>query len=100
MSRLRGHRTEAPDPTFDRRLTARLAVLAKRSEPDRLTPVLTVDGPGRTYPKERLRPLAFLFGFWIHIGLRLQAIPAALTRVLRRGDNETSTRLRPFSLAR
>jgi hypothetical protein len=29
MSRLRGHRTEAPNPTLYRRLTARLAVFAK-----------------------------------------------------------------------
>ena len=29
MSRLRGHRPEAPNLTFDRRLTARPAVLAK-----------------------------------------------------------------------
>ena len=29
MSRLRGHWPEAPNPAFDRRLTARPAVLAK-----------------------------------------------------------------------
>jgi len=48
MSRLPGHRPETPDPTDDRRLTARPAVLAKRSEPGRHTSRPTVDGPGRT----------------------------------------------------
>ncbi len=49
MSRLPGHRPETPDPTDDRRLTARPAVLAKRSEPGRHTFRPTVDGPGRTF---------------------------------------------------
>ena len=39
---------EAPDLTYDRRLTARPAVLAKRTEPGRHTSRPTVDGPGRT----------------------------------------------------
>src|SRR5580698_10593721 len=52
MSRLRGHWPEAPDSTYNRRLTARLAVLAKRSEPGRHTSRPTVDGPGRTYPTQ------------------------------------------------
>lgn len=49
MSRLRRHGPEAPHPTFDRRLTARPAVLAKTFGYRAVTlPVLTVDGPGRT----------------------------------------------------
>ena len=51
MSRLRGHRPETPNPTYDRWLTARPAVLAKRSEPGRHTSRPTVDGPGRTFSK-------------------------------------------------
>jgi len=48
MSRMRGHRPKAPYLTYDRRLTARPAVLAKRTEPDRHTSRPTVDGPART----------------------------------------------------
>ena len=50
MSRLRGHGPEAPNPTYDRGLTARPVVLAKRSEPGHHTSRPTVDGPGRTFP--------------------------------------------------
>jgi hypothetical protein len=49
MSRLPRHRPETPDPTDDRWLTARPAVLAKRSEPGRHTSRPTDDGPGRTF---------------------------------------------------
>ena len=52
MPRMWGQRPEAPDLTYDRRLTARPAVLAKRTEPDRHTSRPTVDGPARTYPSQ------------------------------------------------
>lgn len=45
VSRLRGQRPKAPYLAYDRRLTARPAVLAKRTEPDRHTSRPTVDGP-------------------------------------------------------
>ncbi len=50
MSRLRGHRPETLDSAFDRRLTARPAVLAKTFGPDRRAFRPTGDGPDRTYP--------------------------------------------------
>jgi len=54
VSYLHGHRPEAPDPSNNRWLTARPAVLAKRSEPDRHTSRPMLDGPGRTLSKRRL----------------------------------------------
>jgi hypothetical protein len=85
MSRLRGHRPEAPYLTYDRRLTARPAVLAKRTEPDRHTSRPTDDGPART-------SLSSCWEF-------PYAIPAALVR--RRGEDvAVSTRFLPLPFAR
>jgi hypothetical protein len=53
MSRLRGRRPETPNPTFDRRLTARPVVLAKNVRNRAvILPVYVVDGPGRTFPEQ------------------------------------------------
>jgi hypothetical protein len=99
MSCLRGHWPEMLNPTFDRRLTARPAVLAKNVRSRAvIVPVPTVDGPDRTSVT-----LRFELHFLDLIGLRRprpHAIPAVFTRVRRRGADAVSTRFRPLALAR
>ena len=48
VSCLRGHWPETPNPAYHRRLTARPAVLAKRTEPGRHASRPTSGDPGRT----------------------------------------------------
>jgi len=101
MSRLPGHRPETPDPTDDRWLTARPAVLAKRSEPGRHTSRPTVDGPGRTPsespPHDSVDSTSLrLAGLCLE---NVQAIPA-WARAFRRLELVVSTRFRPLALAR
>jgi hypothetical protein len=55
MSRLRGQWPETLDSTFDRRLTARPAVLAKNVRTGSSRFPSYGDDPGRTYPEATLR---------------------------------------------
>jgi hypothetical protein len=103
MSRVRRHGPETSYLTEDRRLTARPAVLAKRTEARIVKlPVPAVDDPG---PHANV-DLGLVFtsapiscaGFWCG-EYNPQAISAVLA-LARRGEGAVSTRFRPFAFAR
>src|SRR5689334_14564843 len=91
MSRLRGHRPEAPNPTCDHRLTARPLVLAKTYGPG----PTCIPSCGVAVRPHVPSPICFDPDL-----ASLHAIPAVLARGLRRTAVAISTRFRPLALAR
>jgi len=92
VPRLRRHWPEALYLTYNRGLTARPVVLAKRTDPGRRTSRPKEDGPGRT--------VCSRFSLLLFLSFRqIQAIPAALDLGRRLGD-AVSSRFLPFSFAR